>query len=139
MYAVGIDISKEKSTVSIVSTEGKMLVKPFEIVHNDKGIEELSKKIEKYPKEEVKILMEATSHYHYQILQPLIDKDYWVSVENALTIKKYCDTDLRKVKNDKKDAIKIANYLSEKWYKIRKYEPQEENNYYFYQESITKQ
>lgn len=116
-----------------------MLVKPFEIVHNDKGIEELSKKIEKYPKEEVKILMEATSHYHYQILQPLIDKDYWVSVENALTIKKYCDTDLRKVKNDKKDAIKIANYLSEKWYKIRKYEPQEENNYYFYQESITKQ
>lgn len=126
MYAVGIDISKEKSTVSIVSTEGKMLVKPFEIVHNDKGIEELSKKIEKYPKEEVKILMEVTSHYHYQTLQPLIDKDYWVSVENALTIKKYCDTDLRKVKNDKKDAIKIANYLSEKWYKIRKYEPQEE-------------
>ena len=39
-----------------------MLVKPFERVHNDKGIEELSKKIEKYPKKEVKILMEATSH-----------------------------------------------------------------------------
>ncbi len=69
--------------------------------------------------------MEATSHYHYPILQPLIDKNYWVCVENALTIKKYCDTDLRKVKNDKKDSIKIANYLAAKWYKLRRFEPQE--------------
>lgn len=125
MYAVGIDVSKGKSTVAIVSTEGKVLVKPFEVIHNDKGIKELLKQIEKYPKEKVRFLMEATSHYHYPILQPLIDKNYWVCVENALTIKKYCDTDLRKVKNDKKDAIKIANYLAEKWYKLRKFEAQE--------------
>lgn len=125
MYAIGIDVSKGKSTVAIVSTEGNLLVKPFEIIHNDKGIKEILKEIEKYPKEEVRILMEATSYYHYPILQPLIDKNYWVCVENALTLKKYSDTDLRKVKNDKKDAIKIANYLAEKWYKLRKFEPQE--------------
>lgn len=125
MYAIGIDVSKGKSTVAIVSMEEKLLVKPFEVIHNDKGIKELLKKIDKYPKEKVRVLMEATSHYHYPILQKLIDNDYWVCVENALTIKKYCDTNLRKVKNDKKDAIKIANYLVEKWYKLRKFEPQE--------------
>lgn len=125
MYAVGIDVSKGKSTVAIISIDGKLLVKPFEVIHNNKGIEELLKQIEKYPKEEIRFLMEATSHYHYPILQPLINKNYWVCVENALTIKKYCDTDLRKVKNDKKDSIKIANYLAEKWYKLRRFEPQE--------------
>lgn len=126
MYAIGIDVSKEKSTIAIVTTEGNLIIKPFEIIHNDKGIKELLNKIKKYPKEEVRFLMEATSHYHYQILQQLIDNDYWVCVENALTIKKYCDTDLRKVKNDNKDAIKIANYLAEKWHKLRKFEPQED-------------
>lgn len=125
MYAIGIDVSKGKSTVAIISTNGKILVKPFEVIHNNKGVKEFLEQMEKYPKEEVKFLMEATSHYHYPILQPLIDKNYWVCVENALTIKKYCDTDLRKVKNDKKDAIKIANYLAEKWYKLRKFEKQE--------------
>lgn len=125
MYAVGIDVSKGKSTVAIVSIDGKILIKPFEIIHNYQGIKELLKQIEKYPKEKVKFLMEATSHYHYQILQALVNRNYWVCVENALAIKKYCDTDLRKVKNDKKDSIKIANYLAEKWYKLKKFEPQE--------------
>lgn len=126
MYAVGIDISKEKSTVAVISKEGKMLLKPFEIDHNNKGISLLLEKVKEYPKEKIRFLMEATSHYHYQMLQALIDEKYWVCVENALTIKKYCDTDIRKVKNDKKYSIKIANYLVEKWYRLKKYEPQED-------------
>ena len=41
-------------------------------------------------------------------------------------MKKYCDLDLRKTKNDKKDSLKLANYCSEKWFKLRKYEINED-------------
>ena len=125
MYAVGIDVSKDKSTVAIVSTDGKIIEKPFEITHNDKGINYLLEKVKEFPKEKVRFLLEATSHYHYSVLLSLIAEKHWVCVENALTIKKYCDTDLRKAKNDKKDSIKLANYLAEKWFKLKPFEAQD--------------
>ncbi len=125
MYAVGIDVSKGKSTVAIISTEGKIIEKPFEISHNDEGLKILFEKVKEFPKEEVRFILEATSHYHYPVLNQLLDKKYWVCVENALVIKKYCDTDLRKAKNDKKDSIKLANYLAEKWFKLREFQIQE--------------
>ena len=94
-------------------------------MHNEIGIQCIVEKIKEYPKNEIKFLLEATSHYHYPILLPLINKGYFVCVENALVIKKYCDTDLRKVKNDKKDAIKLAEYCIEKWNKLKPFKVQD--------------
>ena len=126
MYAIGADVSKGKSTISIVTTEGKIIEKAFEINHDQEGFDILLSKIKDYKKEEVKFLMEATGHYHLPLLNSLIENDYFVCVENALVIKKYCDIDLRKVKNDKKDSLKIACYCSEKWFKLRKFEVTDE-------------
>ena len=125
MYAVGIDVSKGKSAVAILNGEGKILEKPFEIQHNEIGINSIFEKIKEYPKNEVRFLIEATSHYHYPVLLQLINKKYYVCVENALVVKKYCDTDLRKVKNDKKDAIKLAEYCIEKWHKLKQFKVQD--------------
>lgn len=125
MYAVGIDVSKGKSTVAIITTDGHILEKPFEILHNEEGFSKLIQKIQEYPKKDIRFLVEATSHYHYPILLQLIKNEYWVCVENALVIKKYCDTDLRKAKNDKKDSLKLANYLAEKWFKLRQFKLQD--------------
>ena len=36
-YGVGIDVSKGKSTVAILSVEGKIIEKPFEIAHDIDG------------------------------------------------------------------------------------------------------
>jgi len=102
MYAVGIDISKGKSTISIITTEGEIIEEPFEINHDQEGFDILLSKIKNIKKEEIKFLMEATGHYHLPLLNSLVENDYFVCVENALVIKKYCDTDLRKAKNDKK-------------------------------------
>lgn len=126
MYAVGIDVSKGKSTISIITTEGELIEKPFEINHNQEGFNILLSKVKDLKKEEIKFLMEATGHYHLPLLNSLLEKDYFVCVENALVIKKYCDMDLRKVKNDKKDSLKLAEYCSEKWFKLRKFEPSDE-------------
>lgn len=125
MLAVGIDVSKGKSTIAILSTDGQIIEKPFEIFHNDEGINKLFEKVKDYPKKDVRFLLEATGSFHYPITLSLVQHEYWVCVENALTIKKYCDTDLRKVKNDKKDALKLANYLLEKWYKLKPFQLQE--------------
>ena len=126
MYAVGIDVSKGKSTISIVTTEGEIIEEPFEINHDQEGFDILLSKVKNYKKEEIKFLMEATGHYHLPLLNSLIEKDYFVCVENALVIKKYCDMDLRKVKNDKKDSLKLACYCGEKWFKLRKFETTDE-------------
>lgn len=126
MYAVGIDVSKGKSTISIVTTEGEVIERPFEINHDQYGFDVLLSKVKDFNKEEVKFLMEATGHYHLPLLNSLIQKEYFVCVENALVIKKYCDMDLRKVKNDRKDSLKLAMYCSEKWSKLRKFEPTED-------------
>ena len=123
MYAVGIDVSKGKSTVAIITNEGEVIEKPFEIIHDQDGFQLLLSKVEKYDKNEIRFLMEATGHYHLPILNSLIEHGYFVCVENALVVKKYCDMDLRKVKNDRKDSLKLAQYCSEKWFKLRKFQP----------------
>ena len=38
MISVGIDISKGKSTVAILSVEGEIIEEPFEITHNIEGL-----------------------------------------------------------------------------------------------------
>ena len=123
---IGVDVSKGKSTVCIVSIEGEILHEPFEITHTKEGMDSILEKIKNYPKENIKFLMEATGHYHITLLNYLLKHEYFVTVVNALVIKKYSDMDLRKVKTDKKDAYKLAQYASEQWFKLQPSKPQEE-------------
>ena len=117
-YGVGIDVSKGKSTVAIISLSGEVIEMPFEIYHDVDGLELLRIKIKELPKDSLKFVLEATGTYHLPILSWLIENEYYVTVENALKIKKYFDRDLRKAKTDKKDALKLAEYCCDNWYKL---------------------
>ena len=119
-YGVGIDISKGKSTIAILSVVGEVIEEPFEIVHDINGLNLLEEKIKDIPKEDLKIVMEETGTYHLPILGYLLDKEYFVVAENALKIKKYLDRGLRKAKTDKKDSLKLAEYVCDNWYKLNK-------------------
>jgi len=119
-YGVGIDISKGKSTIAILSVEGEIIEDSFEIYHDVEGLALLEQKLKKFPKEDLKIVMEQTGTYHLPVLGYLLDKEYFVVPENALKIKKYLDRGLRKVKTDKKDAYKLAEYACDNWYKLQK-------------------
>lgn len=119
-YGVGVDVSKGKSTIAIMSVEGEIIEEPFEINHDINGFEFLEKKMKKISKEDLKIVMEETGTYHLPILGYLLDKGYFVTAKNALEIKKYLDRGLRKAKTDKKDAYKLAEYASDNWYKLNK-------------------
>ena len=118
-YGVGIDVSKGKSTVAILSIEGEVIEMPFDINHDVEDLEKLDKKLQMFSKEDLKIVLEQTGTYHLPILTYLLDKGYCVIAENALKIKKYLDRSLRKAKTDKKDALKLAEYTCDNWYKLK--------------------
>lgn len=119
-YGVGIDVSKGKSTIAIISMVGEVIEEPFEIIHDINGLKLLEEKIKDISKEDLKIVMEETSTYHLPVLGYLMDKGYFVVAENALKIKKYLDRGIRKAKTDKKDAYKLAEYCCDNWYKLNK-------------------
>lgn len=125
MISVGIDVSKDKSTVYMMKPFGEVICKVFECNHTESDLTKLADKILSFD-EEVKVVMEATGVYHYPILMFLKSKGVFVSVQNPFIIKKYSNIDLRRAKTDKKDAIKLANFGIEKWNYLVDYEPFEE-------------
>ncbi|TYC87653.1 IS110 family transposase [Acetobacterium wieringae] len=121
MISVGIDISKEKSTVCILKPYGEIISMPFEIKHAEKALSELTTMLLRF-NEEVKVVMEATGIYHLPVLSYLQEKGIFVAVINPFEMKQYRNQGLRSVKTDKKDAITIANYGIDYWFRLRKYE-----------------
>ena len=63
MTAVGIDVSKGKSTVALLSDTGEVLKKPYDAPHTRCALSELAKLI-KECKDDVCVVMEATGNYH---------------------------------------------------------------------------
>ena len=51
----------------------------------------------------------------------LKSKGYFVHVANPLLIKKFFDAEIRKGKTDRKDALKLSLYGTEKWFKLDDY------------------
>ena len=120
MNAVGIDVSKGKSTVAVLQPFGVVIAKPFDVFHKDSGLKELVNFI-KSLSGETKVVMEYTGTYY----EPVANASIFVSVVNPLLIDDYDTNCVRKVKTDKIDALKIASYALDKWIKLRKYEPAE--------------
>ena len=55
-------------------------------------------------------VMEATGYYHYQLAYFLVDHSIKVSVENPLSVKRFIQMKLSKIKTDKSDAKMICEY-----------------------------
>lgn len=128
MISVGVDVSKGKSTVCILKPYGEIVCSPFEVKHVKKELEDLAGLLNKLDGE-IRVVMEATGVYHLPILTFLQEKGYFVSVINPYSMKKYAkDNSLRRAKTDRLDSIMIANYGIDRWFKLQKYEG-DENTY----------
>lgn len=128
MISVGVDVSKGKSTVCILKPYGEIVCSPFEVKHVEKELEDLASLLNKLDGE-IRVVMEATGVYHLPILTFLQEKGYFVSVINPYSMKKYAkDNSLRRAKTDRLDSIMIANYGIDRWFKLQKYEG-DENTY----------
>ena len=125
MIAVGIDISKSKSTVAILDSYGTVLATPFNMAHTQPEMNALVSRLKAFD-EPVTILLEYTGHYHYPVLKKLQEEGFPVCVVNPYQMKKYGDVEIRKAKTDKKDALRIATYALEKSYKLVPYSSMEQ-------------
>lgn len=125
MLSVGIDISKEKSTVCLMRPFGEIVAGPFEIAHTEKDLSELSHMIKRLDSD-VRIVLEATGIYHLPVATFFRDEELFVSVINPFEMKVYRSQDIRKVKTDKRDSISIANYGIDKWFNLRRFDAQED-------------
>ena len=94
MNAVGIDVSKGKSTVAIMRPFGEVVAEPFEVLHTDTELRKLACFLEKLPGE-TKIVMEYTGNYWQPIANVLHDAGIFVSIVNALLIYKYGNNSIR--------------------------------------------
>lgn len=120
MTSVGIDVSKGKSTVCILKPYGEVIVSPYEVQHTEPDLRVLISRI-KSIEGEVRIVMEATGAYHLPLLSGFKDAGFFVSVINPLAMKRYASTAIRKGKTDKMDAVRIANYGIDNWFKLVDY------------------
>ena len=120
MIAVGIDVSKSKSTVAILDSYGTVWATPFNMAHTQPEMNALVSRLKEF-EEPVTILLEYTGHYHYPVLKKLQEEGFSVCVVNPYQMKKYGDVEIHKAKTDKKDALRIATYALEKSYKLVPY------------------
>ena len=125
MNSVGIDISKGRSTVAAMRHFGEVVISPFEVCHTDSELSELARRL-KSLNGETRVVMEATGNYHLPVAQALHDAGLYVSVVNAKLVHGYGNNELRRVKTDRKDAVKLANYGLDRWLTLPRYVPEED-------------
>ena len=125
MNSVGIDISKGRSTVAVMRPFGEVVISPFEVRHTDSELSELARQLKSLDGE-TRVVMEATGNYHTPVAKLLHDAGLYVSVVNAKLVHGYGNNDLRRVKTDKKDAVKLANYGLDRWLTLPRYIPEED-------------
>ena len=114
MVCVGIDVAKDKHDCCILDSEGTTLVDCFTIPNNMDGFKSLLQTIQdcSQKSDKIKVGLEATGHYSYNILGFLLDNDLPVYVMNPLHTNLYRKSlSLRKTKTDRVDAKTIATML----------------------------
>ena len=111
MIYVGIDVAKDKHDCCILGPEAEMLFPVFTIQNNRDGFNELFIKMYGVAEDtsEIKVGLEATGHYSYNLLGSLIDEGLTTYVINPLHTNLFRKgQSLRKTKTDKVDARTIA-------------------------------
>ncbi len=114
MICVGIDVAKDKHDCSILSSEGKVLADVFTIPNTMDGFRCLLERLRSVttPQDKIRVGLEATGHYSYNLLGFLLDSGLATYVLNPLHTNLYRKSlSLRKTKTDRVDARTIAAML----------------------------
>ena len=114
MIYIGIDVAKDKHDCFITNSDGEVLFKSFTISNNREGFETLFQRIKSVSDDltKVKVGLEATGHYSYNLLGFLLDNGLPTFVINPLHTNLYRKSlSLRKTKTDKVDAHTIASMI----------------------------
>ena len=125
MNAVGIDVSKRKSTVTIRQPGDKVILAPRDYRHTQSSINELIATIKSLGGE-TKVCMEHTGRYYEAVASWLSAAGIFVSAVNPWLIKDFGNDSIRAPKTDNADAKKIARFTLDRWANLRQYSRMDE-------------
>ena len=114
MTIVRLDVAKDKYDCYIVNSDGEVLAEVFTIPNDQIGFNLLFQKLQSVAPDlsKVKVGLEATGHYSYNLLGFLLDKGLHTYVINPLHTNLYRKADsLRRTKTDPIDAHTIAGMI----------------------------
>ena len=114
MIIVAVDVAKDKHDCFITNTDGEVLFEAFVIPNTLDGFDDLFRKICSVSGslENVKVGLEATGHYHLNLLGYLLDKGLHTCLINPLQTSLFRKSlSFRKTKTDPVDARAIARLL----------------------------
>lgn len=116
MISVGIDVSKGKSTICAMKPYGEIVFPPKDYKHTKTDLDALHKKVSCF-KEDIHFVMEATGTYHLPVASYLKERGYEVIIVNPLEMKRYRCQGIRNPKTDRIDALIIAQFGIDFWYR----------------------
>ncbi len=129
MFAVGVDVSKGRSTVAVLQSKSTVTLKPFEVSHTPEGLGKLVERLNSLGGE-TKVIMEHTGRYYEPIAMFLDSSGFFVSALNPILLNRYQENpSLHNVKTDTADAVKIARFGLDNWDQLRQYEPMDTIRY----------
>jgi len=111
MIYTGIDVAKLNHFASVISSDGKVLVEPFEFSNDFEGFRSLSLVLDQFDRDQLLIGLESTAHYGNNLVEFLFSKGYHFCVLNPIQTSAMRKTNIRNTKTDKVDAIVIAKTL----------------------------
>lgn len=104
---LAVDVAKNKSMVSLISSCGEVLIEPYEINHSINDFSNLLNRIKKLKLDNISVIMESTGIYHRPVERFFLENNFKVFVINALYSKMY-KRNLRKTKTDKLDCLSLS-------------------------------
>ena len=111
MIYVGIDIAKHNHFASALSSEGEVLIEPFEFCNDGDGFDMLISELDSLESDNIIIGLESTAHYGDNLVRFLVASDYKVCVLNPIKTSTMRKNNIRRTKTDKVDTFIIAKTL----------------------------
>lgn len=111
MIYVGIDIAKLNHFASAISSDGEILIEPFQFSNDADGFQLLISKLDSFDKDSLIIGLESTAHYGDNLVRYLVVSFYKVCVLNPIKTSSMRKNNIRKTKTDKVDTYIICKTL----------------------------
>lgn len=111
MIYVGINVAKQGHFASLISSDGEILIGPFQFSNDGDGFQYLVSAFEPFDDEEIIIGLESTAHYADNLIRYLVAEGYNVCVLNPISTSSMRKNNIRKTKTDKIDTYIIAQTL----------------------------
>ena len=111
MIFVGVDIAKLNHFASAISSEGEVLIEPFQFLNDGDGFHLLLSRLSSFEPNNIIIGLESTAHYGDNLVRYLVAHHFNVCVINPLKTSSMRKNNIRKTKTDKVDTFIIAKTL----------------------------